>query len=41
MQQVIPGPPHHIHTLENTVSQATDYALCTVTVAHQALAATA
>ena len=37
MLKIVPDPPHHIHTLEDTLIQATDYALCAATVAHQAL----
>ncbi|MFG0866358.1 hypothetical protein [Pseudomonas sp. FYR_7] len=37
MLKIVPDPPHHIHSLENTLIQATDHALCAATVAHQAL----
>ncbi|UTL89021.1 hypothetical protein [Pseudomonas fluorescens] len=34
---IVPDPPHDIHSLEDTLIQATDYALCATTVVHQAL----
>lgn len=37
MLKIVPDPPHHMLTLEDTLIQATDYALCAATVAHQAL----
>ncbi|AQW67791.1 MULTISPECIES: hypothetical protein [Pseudomonas] len=37
MLKIVPDPPHHIHSLEDTLIQATDHALCAATVAHQAL----
>ncbi|MFJ2972491.1 hypothetical protein [Pseudomonas fulva] len=37
MLKIVPDPPHHIHSLEDTLSQASDHALCAATVAHQAL----
>ncbi|MBH3345538.1 hypothetical protein I5O09_17495 [Pseudomonas parafulva] len=37
MPKIVPDPPHHIHSLEDTLIQATDHALCAATVAHQAL----
>ena len=37
MLKVVPDPPHHTHCLEDTLIQATDYALCAATVVHQAL----
>ncbi|WP_336334465.1 hypothetical protein [Pseudomonas putida] len=32
MLKVIPDPPNNTHSLENTLIQATDHALCTATV---------
>ncbi|MGE7991128.1 hypothetical protein ACQKPE_08775 [Pseudomonas sp. NPDC089554] len=37
MLKIVPDPPHAPHSLEDTLIQATDYALCAQTVAHQAL----
>ncbi|MEG8201027.1 hypothetical protein SE916_07160 [Pseudomonas sp. 5FOS] len=37
MLKVVPDPPHTPHSLEDTLIQATDYALCAATVVHQAL----
>ncbi|WP_060482511.1 hypothetical protein [Pseudomonas sp. NBRC 111119] len=37
MLKIVPDPPHQILSLEDTLIQATDYALCAATVAHQAL----
>ncbi|MEN5217993.1 hypothetical protein ABE484_19265 [Pseudomonas pudica] len=37
MLKVVPDPPHNTQSLEDTLIQATDYALCAATVAHQAL----
>lgn len=37
MLKIVPDPPHHIHSLEDTLIQASDHALCAATVAHQAL----
>jgi hypothetical protein len=37
MLKIVPDPPHDIHSLEDTLIQAADYALCATTVAHQAL----
>ncbi|MBI6943982.1 hypothetical protein JET76_21870 [Pseudomonas putida] len=37
MLKIVPDPPHTSHSLEDTLIQATDYALCAQTVAHQAL----
>jgi hypothetical protein len=37
MLKTVPDPPHDIHSLEDTLIQAADYALCATTVAHQAL----
>ena len=36
MLKVVPDPPHNTHSLEDTLIQATDYALCAATVVHQA-----
>ncbi|MCP3792521.1 hypothetical protein ACI2JQ_07815 [Pseudomonas fulva] len=37
MLKIVPDPPHHIHSLEDTLIQVSDHALCAATVAHQAL----
>nr|WP_314483595.1 hypothetical protein [uncultured Pseudomonas sp.] len=37
MLKIVPDPPHPLHSLEDILIQATDYALCASTVAHQAL----
>ncbi|MBK0059729.1 hypothetical protein IAE40_13885 [Pseudomonas sp. S44] len=37
MLKVVPDPPHNNHSLEDTIIQATEYALCAQTVAHQAV----
>jgi len=37
MLKVVPDPPYNPHSLEDTLIQATDYALCAATVVHQAL----
>ena len=37
MLKIVPDPPHNHHSLEDTLIQATEYALCAVTVAHQAV----
>ncbi|WP_426808422.1 hypothetical protein ABOC32_19210 [Pseudomonas sp. WOUb67] len=37
MLKIVPDPPRHPHSLEDTLIQATDYALCAATVVHQAL----
>ncbi|MBO9551483.1 hypothetical protein [Pseudomonas sp.] len=37
MLKIVPDPPHTSHSLEDTLIQATDYALCAQTVAHQAI----
>ncbi|WP_312931140.1 hypothetical protein [Pseudomonas sp.] len=37
MLKIVPDPPRPIHSLEHILTQATDYALCAATVAHQAL----
>ncbi|MFJ3446694.1 MULTISPECIES: hypothetical protein [Pseudomonas] len=37
MLKIVPDPPHNHHSLEDTLIQATEYALCAVTVVHQAM----
>ncbi len=37
MLKIVPDPPHVIHSLEDTLIQATDYALCVATVVPQAI----
>lgn len=37
MLKIVPDPPYPIQSLEDLLIQATDYALCACTVAHQAL----
>ncbi|MBC3437715.1 hypothetical protein HU735_20035 [Pseudomonas sp. BW16M2] len=37
MLKIVPDPPHNHHSLEDTIIQATEYALCAQTVAHQAV----
>lgn len=37
MLKIVPDPPHTSHSLEDTLIQGTDYALCAETVAHQAI----
>ncbi|CAM3667544.1 hypothetical protein CCOS865_05185 [Pseudomonas reidholzensis] len=37
MLKIVPDPPHSPHSLEDTILQATESALCAQTVAHQAL----
>ncbi len=37
MLKIVPDPPHNMLTLEDTLIQATDYALCAETVVQQAL----
>jgi len=37
MLKIVPDPPHNAHSLEDTLIQATDYALCAATVVHQAM----
>lgn len=37
MLKIVPDPPHNPHSLEDTIIQATEYALCAQTVAHQAM----
>ncbi|MGH8483421.1 MAG: hypothetical protein ACRESP_03370 [Pseudomonas sp.] len=37
MLKIVPDPPNNPHFLEDTLIQASDYALCAQTVIHQAL----
>lgn len=37
MLKIVPDPPHNMLSLEDTLIQATDYALCAETVVQQAL----
>ncbi|TLP61735.1 MULTISPECIES: hypothetical protein [Pseudomonas] len=37
MRKIIPDPPRNPHSLEDTLAQASEYALCALTVAHQAV----
>ncbi|EST17394.1 hypothetical protein EDP1_497 [Pseudomonas putida S610] len=37
MLKIVPDPPHISHSLEAPLIQATAYALCAQTVAHQAI----
>ncbi|WP_460417208.1 hypothetical protein [Pseudomonas sp. microsymbiont 2] len=37
MLKIVPDPPHNPHSLEDTLIQATEYALCALTVAHHAV----
>ncbi|MDD1998668.1 hypothetical protein NPS34_11480 [Pseudomonas putida] len=37
MLKIVPDPPHNVLSLEDTLVQATDYALCAATVVHQAM----
>jgi len=37
MLKIVPDPPHNPYSLEDTLIQATDYALCAQTVAQQAI----
>ncbi|MDF0731375.1 hypothetical protein P0Y43_11640 [Pseudomonas entomophila] len=37
MLKIVPDPPHNHHSLEDTLIQASEYALCALTVAHQAI----
>lgn len=37
MLKTVPDPPHNHHSLEDTLIQATEYALCALTVAQQAV----
>ncbi|QXH49820.1 hypothetical protein KSS94_17955 [Pseudomonas fakonensis] len=36
MLKIVPDPPHNPHSLEDTLIQAAEYALCAQTVAQQA-----
>ncbi|WP_028633731.1 hypothetical protein [Pseudomonas parafulva] len=38
MLKIVPDPPRHILSLEDTLIQATDYALCAATVVQHAMA---
>ncbi|WEK33045.1 MAG: hypothetical protein P0Y58_12945 [Candidatus Pseudomonas phytovorans] len=37
MLKIVPDPPHKSLCLEDTLIEATDYALCAATVVHQAM----
>lgn len=37
MLKIVPDPPHLLHSLEDTLMLAADYALCAETVAQQAM----
>ncbi|WP_367599327.1 hypothetical protein [Pseudomonas fulva] len=37
MLKIVPDPPRISHSLEDTLIQATDHALCAATVVHQVL----
>ncbi|MEB6588387.1 hypothetical protein MXM82_04435 [Pseudomonas asiatica] len=37
MLKIVPDPPHHLHSLEDTLMMASDYALCAEAVAQQAV----
>lgn len=37
MLKIVPDPPQNHHSLEDTIIQASEYALCAQTVAHQAI----
>ncbi|PVZ43708.1 hypothetical protein [Pseudomonas sp. CC120222-01a] len=37
MLKIVPDPPHTFHSLEDTLIQAADYALCALAVSHQAM----
>ncbi|RRV70301.1 hypothetical protein [Pseudomonas sp. p99-361] len=37
MLKIVPDPPHLPHSLEDTITLATDYALCAEAVAQQAM----
>lgn len=37
MLKIVPDPPHHLHSLEDTLMLAADYALCAEAVAQQAM----
>ncbi|WP_349974638.1 hypothetical protein [Pseudomonas sp. WHRI 8519] len=37
MLKIVPDPPYNLHSLEDTLLMAADYALCAETVAQQAV----
>ncbi|WP_449433201.1 hypothetical protein [Pseudomonas putida] len=37
MLKIVPDPPHNLHSLEDTLLMASDYALCAEAVAQQAI----
>lgn len=37
MLKIVPDPPHKTLCLEDTLIEASDYALCATTVVHQAM----
>ncbi|NWL06335.1 MULTISPECIES: hypothetical protein [Pseudomonas] len=37
MLKIVPDPPHPLHSLEDTIIMASDYALCAEAVAQQAM----
>ncbi|MDR6711243.1 hypothetical protein J2W83_000833 [Pseudomonas hunanensis] len=37
MLKIVPDPPHNLHSLEDTLMMAADYALCAEAVAQQAM----
>ncbi|MGE8059142.1 hypothetical protein [Pseudomonas sp. NPDC089547] len=37
MLKMVPDPPHTLHSLEDTLIQASDYALCALAVSQQAI----
>ena len=37
MLKIVPDPPHNHHSLEDTLIQAAEYALCVQAVAHQVI----
>ncbi|TLP59044.1 MULTISPECIES: hypothetical protein [Pseudomonas] len=37
MLKIVPDPPHNCHSLEDTLIQATEYAMCAQAVVHQAV----
>ncbi|WP_449431106.1 hypothetical protein [Pseudomonas putida] len=37
MLKIVPDPPHPLHSLEDTILMAADYALCAEAVAQQAI----
>ncbi|KIY42466.1 hypothetical protein TZ03_01625 [Pseudomonas sp. 10-1B] len=37
MLKIVPNPPHTYHSLEDTLIQAAEYALCAQTIAQQAV----